>query len=662
MIANKYIAVITAVFLCLSLIMCGFIVYAANTWETTKIPEYQNKLFGDEIITIDIKVDNNDWQSLLDNAQAKEWISGDLIINGNQLSTVGIRTKGNSSLSQSKDGKYSLQFKFNKYVKGQTYYGLDTLSINNMLGDATYMKDYISYDIMKYVGVDTPLTNYAKVTVNGEDYGFCLALERYDEAFLDRVYNTSAGELYNVKISMGNRGNFEGIEQDMDNTFFNRPQNSENSTDQQTPSDDTRPDFPEDGFPELPQNGDTPDFTRGAGMGFGGNSGGGSLVYTDDNPSSYGSIFDNAISSKISDNDKNRVITAIKNLNAGNNLEKYFDVDGILRYFAAHTVLVNLDSYTSNMQQNYYIYERNGKISILPWDYSAAFGGFQSGNASNVINFPIDTPVSGVSMEDRPLLNKLLEIDEYKEKYHEYLKEIVEGYFQSGLFEKTVNSLDEKINEYVKNNNSPYYTYEQYENSIPELIKIGNLRAESIKGQLDKTIPSTTEGQSADNSSLINSSSVNISALGSMMGGGMGRGERQDLQGNNSQGGTTNTPKTPNSNTGQDNEQGNLGVPNGNTGQEKEQGNSSMPNDNTGQGDFPNRAGQNVFPNGNENQKRQNFPQNGNPPQGMNIPNRNGTGSISNAISPENIIIIAVSILLLIAAIIFVAKPKKNVI
>ncbi len=639
MIANKYIAVITTVFLCLSLIICGFIVYAANTWETTKIPEYQNKLFGDEIITIDIKVDNNDWQSLLDNAQAKEWISGDLIINGNQISTVGIRTKGNSSLMQSKDGKYSLQFEFNKYVKGQNYYGLDTLCINNMLGDSTYMKDYISYDIMKYIGVDTPLINYAKVTVNGEDYGFCLALERYDEAFLDRVYNTSAGELYNVKASMGNRGNFEDRTQDNENALSSKQQDSENSTNQQTPKGDTRPNFPNGDFPGLPQNGDTSGSAKDAGMGFGGNSGGGSLVYVDENPSSYSSIFDNAVSSKISDNDKNRVITAIKNLNSGSNLEKYFDVDEILRYFAAHTVLVNLDSYISNMQQNYYIYEQNGKISILPWDYGLAFGGFQSGNASSVVNFPIDTPVSGVSMEDRPLLNKLLEVDEYKEKYHEYLRQIVDGYFESGLFESTINSVDTKINEYVKNNISPYHTYEQYQNSLPEFIKLGYLRAESIKGQLAGTIPSTTEGQSADNSSLINASSLNISALGSMMGVGMGRGERQDLQGNNSQGAMPNTP-------------------NSNTGQEKEQGNSSTPNGNTGQGDFPNRAGQNVFPNSDENQRRQNFPPNGN----QNMPNRNSTGSISNAISPENIVIIAVSILLLIAAIIFVAKPKKNVI
>lgn len=117
-------------------------------------------------------------------------------------------------------------------------------------------------------------------------------------------------------------------------------------------------------------------------------------------------------------------LEALKALSEGQDLEKYFDVDQILRYFAAHTVVVNLDSYSSTMAQNYYIYEKNGKLSILPWDYGLAFGGFQSDDASSVVNFPIDTPVSGVSMEDRPLLNKLLENEEYMAKYHEYLQQL----------------------------------------------------------------------------------------------------------------------------------------------------------------------------------------------------------------------------------------------
>ena len=40
----------------------------------------------------------------------------------------------------------------------------------------------------------------------------------------------------------------------------------------------------------------------------------------------------------------------IKNLNEGTDLEKYLDVDEILRYFAVNTFLVNLDSYAGSMK------------------------------------------------------------------------------------------------------------------------------------------------------------------------------------------------------------------------------------------------------------------------------------------------------------------------
>ena len=60
------------------------------------------------------------------------------------------------------------------------------------------------------------------------------------------------------------------------------------------------------------------------------------------------------------------------------------------------------------------------------------------------------------------------------------------------------------------------------------------LRAESVSGQLDGTIPSTSEGQSADSSNLVNTSGLNISAMGTMggMGGGFGGNRGDRTQGN----------------------------------------------------------------------------------------------------------------------------------
>lgn len=522
MITSRRLPLITLLLVCLAVFICvGIVVAASNETGTGKVTEYQKKLFGDEVLSIDIQVSDDDWQSLLDNAMNKEYIAGDLLINGVRFNDVGIRTKGNSSLTQlaSTDGdRYSLQFKFDYYAKGQTCYGLDSFCVNNVLGDATYMKDYISYNIMNYIGVETPLVNYANVTVNGEDLGFYIALERYDKSFLDRAFGTSGGQLYNVKIQMGQRENFMDAANGQNDTM---PQGQGMAPMQ-------RPEATE-------QNGEREALAMGGvgfAGGFGGGVGGGSLLYTDDSITSYSAIFENSVFKKNTDSDKQRVIKAIQNLNEGTNLETYFDVDEILRYFAAHTVVVNLDSYISSMQQNYYIYERDGKISILPWDYGLAFGGFQSGSATDVVNFPIDTPVSGVSMEDRPLLSKLLEVPEYLEKYHEYLREIVEGYFNSGLFEETVMGLNAKISAYVEKDVSAFYTYEEYNKALSTFIELGVLRAQSIEGQLDGIIPSTTEGQAADKNALVDASHISLSELGSMGGGQGGRNGEMDFGGN----------------------------------------------------------------------------------------------------------------------------------
>ncbi|NLB81226.1 MAG: spore coat protein CotH, partial [Clostridiaceae bacterium] len=212
MISSRYLNKVAVVLIFLALLTCALIVYLAQINPNTKVMQYESKLFGDEILLIDIQVDENEWQGLLADPTAKEYIPADLIINGELFSSVGLRTKGNSSLTQvaqMKDSdRYSIHFKFDKYQKGRTYYGLDTFCINNIIGDNTYMKEYLSYEIMDYSGVPAPLTNYARVTLNGEDFGFYLALERYEKSFLARAYDTTGGQLYNVKIQMGHREDF----------------------------------------------------------------------------------------------------------------------------------------------------------------------------------------------------------------------------------------------------------------------------------------------------------------------------------------------------------------------------------------------------------------------------------------------------------------------
>ena len=65
--------------------------------------------------------------------------------------------------------------------------------------------------------------------------------------------------------------------------------------------------------------------------------------------------------------------------------------------------------------------------------------------------------------------------------------------------------------------------YEEFEHGVSTLRQFCLLRAESIQGQLDGTIPSTADGQSADSSALIDASSITLSDMGSFGGGKAGK-------------------------------------------------------------------------------------------------------------------------------------------
>lgn len=70
------------------------------------------------------------------------------------------------------------------------------------------------------------------------------------------------------------------------------------------------------------------------------------LKYLGESADAYSDIFDNAVFSA-SDEDKARLIAAIRQLNAGGNLEDTVDIDQVLHYFAVHSFTMNYDSLVS---------------------------------------------------------------------------------------------------------------------------------------------------------------------------------------------------------------------------------------------------------------------------------------------------------------------------
>ena len=159
---------------------------------------YEDLLFDQSYVhTIDITMDN--WDELIDTATTETYMECSITIDGEKYGSVAIRAKGNTSLSTVAtlgSTRYSFKVEFDHYVKGMTYHSLDKLSLNNLIQDATMMKDYLAYTLMNRMGVPTPLCSFVQLSVNGEPWGLYLAVEGVEEGFLERN-GMSKGELYN---------------------------------------------------------------------------------------------------------------------------------------------------------------------------------------------------------------------------------------------------------------------------------------------------------------------------------------------------------------------------------------------------------------------------------------------------------------------------------
>ena len=426
--------------------------------------EYETALFDTaQPITVNIIMEESDWEDMLENAAEENYYSCDVEINGTRFYKVGIRPKGNTSLStivsDPTTDRYSLKLEFDHYVEGQTCYGLDKLILNNNYADATSMKEALIYDMYQYLGADASLYNYAGVSVNGEYWGCYLALEGVEDSFLLRNYGVSSGNLYKPEgMQMGQEG------------------------------------------------------------GFGSGSGGADLNYTDDELDSYSTIWDGEIGNT-GKKDHKRVVEALKHISEGTELEEYMDIDNLLKYMAVHVFSVNEDSLSGSMAHNYYLYESGGKLNLIPWDYNLAFGGMGS-NAASVINSPIDGAFSGTTFFDT-----LMENEEYKEKYYDYLEQLVKEYVDGGRLDAFYEQTRGNIDQLLEEDPTAFYTYEEYDEAAELLMRVVRLRSESVEGQVNGTIPST-KAEQTDSDALIDGSDIDLTVMGTMnAGGGNGPGE-----------------------------------------------------------------------------------------------------------------------------------------
>lgn len=366
-----------------------------------------------------ITINKEDFDNMMKNPKEKEYKKASVEIAGVKYEDVAIKTKGNSTIDGVKKingNKYGLKINFSKYNDNNK--DLSDLHLNNGFYDETQMKEYISYELMRNFGMNVPETEYFEVYVNNKYYGLMLGIEEIDKEFIKKTY-----------------GNKDG--------FLFKPEGE-----------------------------------------------GADLTYRSDDLNDYPGILKEV---KMNDEkvSESKIIQMIKEINKGN--VDSLNVGQIARYFAVNSALVNLDSYLGNEKQNYFLYEDvSGKFNILPWDYNLSFGGMRLQSVEGVekpaLNYDVNLmseyldyeAVSQVDLENSPLFKAIIENEEGKKLYNQYLNDFVnEIMTEENLYSVSL-ELVKKLKHSLKHDKNYFYSLDNFYKAPMKFKEFAKMRKINI--------------------------------------------------------------------------------------------------------------------------------------------------------------------------------------
>lgn len=308
------------------------------------------------------------------------WVEATVEFNGITWNHVGVRYKGNSSLTSAWNSgslKMPLKLDFDEFedtypeVDNQRFYGFKQISLANGFSDDTYLRETVTYDLMRQSGLIASNTAFYEIILDyGEgpvSLGIYTAVEVVDDTVIENALGDDDGNIY--------EGDGSGVSL------------AEGTYDQIA-----------DSF-EKENNEDAADWS--------------------DIEALYNALH---AETRTTDPEQWRA-----------DLEAVFDVDTFLNWLAIGAVVQNWDTYGA-MSHNFYLYNNpeTGQLVWIPWDHNMTFGagggGGQRGGGQGDMggqnrpggmgNVTFDKAEVG---ENWPLIRFLLDDPVYNARYMDFL-------------------------------------------------------------------------------------------------------------------------------------------------------------------------------------------------------------------------------------------------
>jgi hypothetical protein len=210
--------------------------------------------------------------------------------------------------------------------------------------------------------------------------------------------------------------------------------------------------------------------------------GGSGLLYSTSDSTGYLTQYE--LQSDFGWNKLQDFIDTLNNFSAS--IDQVLDVDRALWMLAFNDVLVNLDSYSGNFRQNYYLY-RNHQHRWIPtvWDVNMSYGSFTmlgtntggggpngGGNLSLTTMQQMD-PYIHINDSNWPLINKLLAVPLYKRMYIAHLRTMNRENFVNADYKAYIEAMHTAADGAVSSDPNYLYTYQNYLNNLTTTIAGG---------------------------------------------------------------------------------------------------------------------------------------------------------------------------------------------
>lgn len=414
--------------------------WSSTTHSGSAQPDYDIVFDQEKVHRMDIVIDESDWEDMQSNLTSILGSSGttggqmggpggttgggmdnfsdetpiyvpcDVFYNGIQWYYVGIRYKGNSSLSSSYSSgidKLPFRLEFNYFdkeypnISDQTFYGFQQLSLSNNYDDESLMREKVATDLFREFGVPAPYSSFYELYIDYGDgpvyFGLYTLVEIVFDTTLEKQFGSNTGNCY-------------------------KPE--------------------DDGASFSAYNFNVYDFEK---------------KNNDESDWSDITAMYDALHSTTRTSDSEQWQS---------DLESVFDVDGFLKYLAVNSVIQNWDVY-GNMPHNYYLYHdpSDDLLKWIPWDNNEAF---QDGKMTTY-NLAYD----GISAIDWPLIPYILGQANYEQQYKNYISDFINGAFEPSKMQTQYNANKLLIESYVEAESSPYSfvnNSSEFESAVNALI------------------------------------------------------------------------------------------------------------------------------------------------------------------------------------------------